>query len=63
MQPGNPTGKTHGASVIAAKTVQSRPPGEGFVEITVLSLAGLVLSLMMIAQGMFPDASWLRLGQ
>jgi len=63
MQSGNPTGKTRGASSIAAKTVQSRPPGEGFVEITVLSLAGLVLSLVMIAQGMFSVAPWLTLEQ
>jgi hypothetical protein len=63
MQPGNPTGKTRGASAIAAKTIQSRSPGEGFVEITLLSLAGLALSLMMIAQGPFPDAAWLTLAQ
>jgi hypothetical protein len=63
MQPESPTGKTREASAIAAKTVLSRPLGEGFVEITVLSLAGLALSLMMIAQGVFPDASWLTLGQ
>jgi hypothetical protein len=63
MQPGNRTGNTREPAAVAATAVKSSPEGDGFTEIAVLSLAGLALSLAMIAHGVFADALSLMLAQ
>ena len=54
MQRANSTGKNGTVTIVAAKPA---PEGEGFMEIAILSLAGLTFALIMIAQGVFPDAA------
>jgi hypothetical protein len=57
MQRRNPSDR--GGQVLAITS----PQGDGFVEIAILSLAGLTLSVIMIGQGLFPDALRLLMAQ
>jgi hypothetical protein len=41
----------------------ARAQSSGFIEITTLSLAGLAVSLILIAPGLFPDALALLVAQ
>lgn len=45
-----------GASTLTRPVASARPQAGGLIEIAILSLAGLALSLSMIAARVFPDA-------
>jgi hypothetical protein len=60
MQPAKPTSQQRKTAAVAQRAaVTEASEGQGFVEIAILSLAGLTLSVVMIAQGLMPQASLL----
>ena len=63
MQLPNTTPQTRNPSAVTAAGVKARAQLDGFAEIAILSLAGLTLSLFLIAQGLFPDALALIVAQ
>jgi hypothetical protein len=60
MQHANPTGENREVAIVTAKSARQ---DSGLFEIAIFSLAGLTLSLVMIAQGLGPDAWQLMLAQ
>ncbi len=54
MQHANPTSQNREVAMVA---IAPAPQNEGFIEVAILSLIGLAFTLIMIAQGIFPDAA------
>lgn len=63
MQHANPVRQNDAISTMAALAAKAKLQSAGLTEIAVLSLAGLTLSVMMIAARVFPDALSLVLAQ
>jgi len=54
MQHANPADQNREVAIVVTAPA---PQNEGFIEVAILSLIGLTFTLIMIAQGFFPDAA------
>jgi hypothetical protein len=63
MNEPNTTRQTRNVSALAALGATSKAHGDGLVGLAILSLAGLALSVILIAQGFFADALSLMVAQ
>jgi hypothetical protein len=63
MHQSNTTQQIRKVSAATAIRGSEASDGAGFVEVAILSLAGLTLSLLLIAHGLLPDGLALILAQ